>query len=158
MASIVMIIILFLTKNMLLLNAQLSLGEMNTLLCSEPKSDLFSPLNVIFCRLDHVFLRTFFQTNPTQTMLLSVTVNPRLCLTEEKSEIKEKISGGVPNDSCQRLTTLPLSREVCTWFCVLLTMSECVSSGHNPWGNTYTLATCWAGNKRKFNWTYFTYL
>lgn len=62
-------------------------------------------------------------------MLPSVTVNPRLRLTEEKFEIKEKISGGVPNDLRQHLITSPLSRKLCTWVCVLLSMWESVFSG-----------------------------
>lgn len=74
--------------------------EHTGLLCSEHKSDLFFPLSVTFCRLDHIFPEHFFR-QMIPKLCCQVLVNPRLCLTEAKSEIEEKISGGVPNDLCK---------------------------------------------------------
>lgn len=46
-------------------------------------------------------------------MLPSVTVSPRLCLTEERSEMKKDVLGSVPNDLSQHLTMGPFLWELC---------------------------------------------
>jgi len=88
------------------------LGEVNSqnFVVMNRKVILF-PSKFKFCRLrytDRLCLSQIFHASTTQTTLPSVTVNPRLHLTEQRSEMKQGVLGSVPNDPPQHSATAPL--------------------------------------------------
>lgn len=58
------------------------------------------------------------QAGTAQTMLPSVTISLRLCLTDERSEMSKEVLGSVPDDLPQHLTIAPLLSELGAWLCV----------------------------------------
>ena len=94
-------------------------------------------------QIDCIFSQ-IFQARSTQTMLVSVTVSHRLCLTEARSEMKEGVLGSLPNDLPQQLFmgAVCLCILPCQTFLLPQLPGGVYSLRHDPGSNAYTPPTC----------------